>query len=366
MKIKEFKLERYFAKYEFTAKYLFSSSDCDGYALSEVLAHATPEELKMWDQLALGYTESAGHPALRSSILQHYALSDIDRVVVASPGELNFIAMNVLLEPRDHVIVVGPCYQSLSEVICAIGADLSYWLPTADTWQYQLEALKKLIRPDTRMIVINFPHNPTGAYLTSTVLDQLVEVARENDLWLFSDEMYHKLVIDASEELRPVADLYERGISLWGTSKSFGMAGLRIGWLVCQDQSFIAHVVSYKDYLSICNNAPGEVLTIVALNHSQVFIEPNIEKIKRNVALFSAFAAKQDLFASFQPPQAGSTAFVPLNISGTSQEFSDQLVKKHGIMTIPAEMFQYPGTYIRVGFGRDNFPEALDRLGNTL
>lgn len=365
MNIKEFQLERYFARHEFTAKYLLSSSDCDGYGISEVLSQGSAEELRLWDQLKLGYTESLGHPALREAILQHYVTNDIRQVVVGSPGELNFIAMNVLLKQGDHAVVAGPCYQSLSEVVIALGGSMSYWMPKEDTWDYDIDDLQKLIKPETRAIVINFPHNPTGAYLKPSELNRLVELARTNDLWLFSDEMYHKLVITAEEELKPIADQYEKGISLWGTSKSFGMAGLRIGWLVSQDREFLKRVVAFKDYLSICNNAPGEVLAMIALNHWRAFVEPNVQKIKKNVALFQAFVDKGSPFGQFTPPGAGSTSFVPLNTNRPAREFSDQLVEQSGIMTVPAEMFNYPGNYVRIGFGRENFSEALDCLSNV-
>lgn len=362
MKINDFKLERYFARHEFTAKYLFSSSDCDGYEMQYLLDCASKEEMALWESIKLGYTESEGNPILREAILQYYKLKTIENVVVASPGELNFISMNVLLTSKDHAISVSPCYQSLSEVVKSIHCELSFWEAKPEKWEFEPADLVQLIKPNTKLLILNFPHNPTGNYLTRKQLDEVVSIAKKHDLYIFSDEMYHKLIIDDMEELPPIADIYEKGISLWGTSKTFGLAGLRTGWLVSSDTDFLKKVVAFKDYLSICNSAPSEILSIIALNHIDKFLLPNLKKIKENIQLFSAYAAQHPIISSFTPPKAGSTAFVKLNIDTSALEFSDRLVEETGIMTVPAEMFDYQGKYIRVGFGRRNFPEVLETL----
>ncbi len=366
MKINDFKLERYFGAHEFTAKYLLSSSDCDGYEMQYLLGHASKQELDLWQSLKLGYTESEGNSILREAILQYYKIKTIENVVVATPGELNFISMNVLLEAQDHVISVAPCYQSLSEVVKSLQCDLSYWKPDPENWEFKTGDLEKLIKDNTKLIILNFPHNPTGSYLTAKQLDEVIALASKHDIYIFSDEMYHKLVVDDLQELQPICDLYEKGISLWGTSKSVGLAGLRIGWLVSQDANFLRKVLAFKDYLSICNSAPAEILSLIALNHMDKFLLPNIEKIKKNIASFKHFAGAHDVIASFIPPKAGSVSFVKLNIETSSLDFSNRLLEETGIMTVPAEMFEYPGKYIRVGFGRKNFPEVLDLLDSYL
>ena len=366
MKINDFKLERYFAKHEFTAKYFLSSSDCDGYELKYLLENASKKEIALWESMKLGYTESEGNPLLREAILQHYKIKTIENVIVASPGELNFISINVLLNSSDHAITVSPCYQSLSEVVKSINCELSFWTPREDNWEFNTTDLEKLIRKNTKLIILNFPHNPTGSYLTRNQLNTIVEIAKKNDLYIFSDEMYHKLIIDDIEELPPICDLYEKGISLWGTSKTFGLAGLRTGWLVCQNKSFLKRVVAFKDYLSICNSAPSEILSIMALNNIELFLEPNLKKIKKNISLFKVFIKNQEVISSFIPPKAGSTSFIKLNVNSSSLEFSNQLVEKTGIMTVPAEMFEYQGKFIRIGFGRDNFSKVLDEFDHYL
>ncbi|WP_347924129.1 aminotransferase class I/II-fold pyridoxal phosphate-dependent enzyme [Pontimicrobium sp. SW4] len=367
MNLRDFKLERYFGKHEFTAKHLLSSSDCDGFSMNYILEQATAEELAIWENLHLGYTESAGHPLLLEAISKHYNTNISKRIVVATPGELNYITMNVLLKKEDHAVVVAPSYQSLYEVIKAIGCTISYWKPNEKDWTFNVADLRQLITPKTKVIVINFPHNPTGSYLSKLELEEIITIARENNCYLFSDEMYHKLMVSNAEELPTVCDLYEKGISLWGTSKSFGLAGLRTGWIVAQDEKLIEKIIAFKDYLSICNSAPAEILTIIALNHSNAFLKPNIEKIKKNSILFKEFQEKhKSIFPDFVPPKVGSTSFVPINYKGSALEFSDQLVEKTGIMAVPSEMFEYLGKYLRIGFGRENFKDTLNVLDTYL
>lgn len=395
MQIAPFKLEQYFAKHEFTAKYMLSSSDCDGFPMEHILQQATAEELELWNNLTLGYTEGLGSPFLREAICRFYSSAKPENVLVASPGELSFILMNVLMSGKEkhHAVVVSPAYQSLYQVLESLNCDISYWKPReADTsadcgsacgergecsaaWNYDVADLKRLVREDTRLIVINFPHNPTGAYLTPGQLNEIVEIARSCGAYLYSDEMYRELIIkEGVETLPPVSDIYEKGISLWGTAKSFGMAGLRTGWFVSQDRELLKKIHSFKDYLSICSSAPSEVLTTIALNHAEKFIGPNIEKIKGNVAFFkeAVDAGKLPFVEKFAEPVAGSVAFVEINPSKaaylldfeprTALEFSDAIVEKYGIMTIPATMFETDGNYLRIGFGRENFKEVLEKL----
>ncbi|HKI79250.1 MAG TPA: aminotransferase class I/II-fold pyridoxal phosphate-dependent enzyme [Ignavibacteriaceae bacterium] len=366
MKIKDFDLERYFARHEFTSKYLLSSSDCDGFSLKHILDIASTNDIAIWNELNLGYTESEGSSLLREAIIKNYKNVSTNNVLVASPGELNFILMNVILETKDHVISISPAYQSLYEVVNSIGCEISYWQPNPDNWKFNTEDLKKLIRKNTKLIIINFPHNPTGSYIEYPELNEIVDIARGNNIYIFSDEMYSKLMISNMDELPPVSDLYEKGISLWGTSKSFGLAGLRTGWIVTQDTELLKKILAFKDYLSICNSAPAEILTLIALNNIDKFINPNIKKIKRNIKLFNEFVSLHPGLFNFTPPKAGSTAFVKINIKGSTLDFSNKLVEKAGIMTVPAEMFNFNGNFIRIGFGRENLPETLNAFEDFL
>jgi aspartate/methionine/tyrosine aminotransferase len=233
--IKPFEIERYFAKYEFSARYLLSASDCEPLSLQELLAMATDETKNMWDSLMLGYTETQGHLLLRQEITKLYKLIQPEEVIVLTPEEGVFITMNILLEKGDHIIVTSPGYQSLHEIATSLGCEVTNWEPSAETWEFNVNFVPDNIKPNTKLLVINFPHNPTGSMLSTEQLDQLIEIAKHNGICIFSDETYRLLECDQSTRLPSVVDVYENSISLFGVSKSFGLAGLRIGWLTTRN-----------------------------------------------------------------------------------------------------------------------------------
>ncbi len=362
MYIKDFAIERYFARYEFKARYLLSSSDCDGFSMQYVLDLASKEERKSWDNLKLGYTETRGSVDLRNAITQHYTTIGMDDVLVCSPGEANFALMNVLLEKGDHVICMSPMYQSLYQVAKSIGCKVLFWKPETsnNAWYFDPARLKELITPKTKMIIVNFPHNPTGYSPTPSDLDAIVGVARKHGIVLFADEMYRFLTHDAQTDTRSASDLYENAVSLWGMAKTFGLAGLRLGWLTSRNSELLNKVEAFKDYLSICNNAPGEVLATIALHNKDRFVQPNIAKIKNNIAVFKEFSTRNQHFLEFPLPNSGSTAFVKLKIKEKAMSFAERLVQDTGIMLLPSETFEYGSKHARIGFGRGNFPEILE------
>ncbi|MFH1121515.1 MAG: aminotransferase class I/II-fold pyridoxal phosphate-dependent enzyme [Bacteroidota bacterium] len=358
MKIKPFKLEQYFEKYEFSARYLLSSSDCDGFSLNFLKEQFSVEEKRLWDNLRLGYTESKGLPLLRETIASKYNTINHEDVLVLSPGEANFIFMNIVLEKGDHVICMSPAYQSLYQVADNIGCEIGYWLPDESTWKYHVEDLKTLIRPDTKAIIVNFPHNPTGFIPSGNDLDLLIRIAAEKNLFIFSDEMYRHLNL-SEDEIPSLCDLYDNAVSLWGLTKSFGLAGLRLGWIVTRNQQLLREILAFKDYLTICNNAMSEILAITALRNAETLIGINLKKIQANLILFDEFQSAYRDFIDFIRPKAGSTAFVRLHLNEPCLDYCEKLVKETGIMLVPSEMFNYGNRHVRIGFGRKNLPEIL-------
>ncbi|MGV8946842.1 MAG: aminotransferase class I/II-fold pyridoxal phosphate-dependent enzyme [Lutibacter sp.] len=362
MKIKDFAVERYFAKYEFTAKYMLSSSDCDGFSMKYVLDLASDDEKNDWENLKLGYTETLGSESLRKAIQQHYQTIGLDEIIVSTPGEANFILMNILLEKGDHVICMSPMYQSLYQIAKELKCSVSFWKPTEELgkWYYNPSDLKKLIKPNTKLIVINFPHNPTGF---SPEMDDyliIIEIARQQGIVIFSDEMYRFLTQAENRVTLPsMCDLYENSVSLWGTAKTFGLAGLRLGWLTSKNKELIKKVENFKDYLSLCNSSTSEILGTIALNNMYKFVIPNLKKIESNISLFSDFHKKNENLFDFHKPNTGSTAFIKLKINESTLVFAEKLVKTTGIMLLPSETFEYGNSHIRIGFGRENMPKAL-------
>lgn len=360
MQIKPFKLERFFDKYEFKVKYVLCSSDCEALAVEDLLA-LEPDAAEQLNRLWLGYTEYPGSPALRAAISPLYERIEPDQIVVHTGAEeaiFNF--MNSLLAPGDHVIVHFPSYQSLSEVAIAAGCEITRWETRAeDGWELDLDFLRKSIKANTKAIVVNCPHNPTGYLMDAAKQRELVEIAREHNLLLFSDEVYRELEYDVADRLPAACDLYENAVSLGVMSKTYGLAGLRIGWVASQNRGLLARMVAYKDYLSMCNSAPSEFLATLALRHRDKLSKRNLGIIEDNLALLDAFFGRHQAEFSWWRPKAGSIAFPALTTGENIEGFCLDLVDRTGVLLIPSTLFDYGNRHFRLGFARRNMPEAL-------
>jgi len=362
MKINDFKLERYFSAYEFTAPYLLCSSDCESFTVAEILALEEGAAGKLYD-LRLGYTETMGDPGLRDEIAGLYqTVSSDDIIVFAGAAEGIFIAMNVLLEKGDHAVVQYPCYQSLFEVTEAIGCEVSRWpMREEKSWEPDISFLDRCINDRTRAIIINSPHNPTGYHMQQGMLMQIVEKARENNCILFSDEVYRDLEYNAA---RPPAacDCYENGVSLGVMSKSLGLAGLRIGWIACRNRKLLKRMASFKDYTTICCSAPSELLSAIALRQRPVILQRNLSIIRANLSLLRSFFDRCSFLFSWVEPAAGPVAFPAFSGTGGVEAFCSELMQQKGVLLLPGTCYGYDDRHFRIGFGRRNMPEALSRL----
>lgn len=362
MTIRPFVLERYFAEHEFKAQHLLSASDCESLALPDLLALADPASLALWQHLSLGYTESQGHPLLRAEIAAQYQSMAADDVLVAAPEEAIFVAMHVLLAAGDEVVVTWPAYQSLYEIAVSLGSRVVRWPLTVrdGAWRLDIDALPGLLSSKTRLVIINFPHNPTGYLPTRAELDAIVAAVAERGIPLFSDEMYRLLEYDPAQRLPAVCDLYERGITLAGLSKAFGLPGLRIGWLISRDRTLLARCSGLKDYTTICSSAPSEVLGLMALRAAPALIDRNLAIVRGNLAIADRFFAARPTQFAWLEPQAGSVAFPQwlgdLSVAQLAQELLDQ----RSTMLVPGSLFGFEGNHFRLGLGRRNFPEALE------
>lgn len=367
MKIQPFKLERYFAKYEFSAPYLLSCSDCEALTKKELLAMADENSLKLWNDLKLGYTESQGHPILREEIAKLYQNIKPEQVLVITPEEGIFIAMNNLLEKGNHVVTTFPGYQSLYEIANSLGCEVSKWTPKNENdWIFDIDNLKSLIRDNTKLIVINFPHNPTGATLQEHELKEIIDIARQKNITVFSDEMYRFLEHDQANRTSSACDLYDNAISLFGMSKSFALAGLRIGWLATKNSDLLKRLATYKDYTTICSSAPSEILAIMALRAKDKILKRNLDIIEGNLKILDKFFAKHAKLFDWHTPKSGPIGFPTLKANVDIADFCHDLVEKKGVMLLPSKVYDFKGNYFRIGFARKNMSEALEKLEEYL
>ena len=366
MNLPPFKLERFFAKYEFNTEFLLCSSDCESMPIADLLA-LEPGSGEKFHQVWLGYTESQGSPALRAEIGRLYETIRPEEVLVHTGAEEAIsIFMLSVLEQFDHVIVHSPGYQSLAEVARAAGCDVSPWRAREENgWALDLDELRHLMRTNTKAIVINTPHNPTGYLMSREDFASVHTFAQENNLLLFSDEVYRESEYDPAARLPAACDYGEHAISLGVTSKTYGLAGLRIGWIATRNKAVYEKMASLKDYTTICNSAPSEFLAEVALRNRQRLVERNLGIIQDNLSVMDGFFRRHADRFSWIRPLAGSMGF-PRYLDRDVDRFCDELVREAGVLLMPGAVYDDARNHFRLGLGRRNLPQAVERLEGFL
>lgn len=361
MPLQPFGLERWFARHEFTARYNLAASDVEGLGMHALLAMADGETNALWNDLTLGYTESAGLPLLRQEIAALDGLDSDDVVVCAGAEEAIFLAMHALLAPGDHAVVVWPAYQSLHEVARSIGASVSLVELRHETgWRLDLAEVQSAMRPATRAVVVNFPHNPTGAHLPLADMMALVALCEAHGATLLSDEVYRFLEHDGAATLPAAASLGERSASVGVMSKSLALAGLRIGWLASRDRELLDRVAALKDYTTICNAAPSEVLALVALRARAAILARSQSIVRANIDAVAGFVARHADHLEWVAPRAGSVAFPRLRHADVDVDaWTDALIARHGVLLLPGSLFGSTAPHFRIGLGRTGIAPAL-------
>jgi aspartate/methionine/tyrosine aminotransferase len=369
MSINVFKLEEYLGKYEFSAPYLLCCSDTESMTMQEVIDMAQPADKSLWDNLTLGYTEVQGLPLLREQIVSSlYPSLEANNIQCFAGAEDGiFCALHALCEAGDHIIVLTPCYQSLMEIPYLKNASItSLALREENQWRIDLSEIKQAIQSNTRGVIINFPHNPTGQVITQPELLALVDVCREHDFWLFSDEVYRLLGQPNELWASPAAELYEKALSLGVMSKAFGMAGLRVGWIACQDKKLLKKIEQVKHYTSICNSAPSEILSLIALKNKDRILARNNKIVADNLHLLDNFIEEYGTLFEWVRPQGGCVGFVKYNKEESVDIFAQRLLQEKGVLLLPASLYEKTSQHFRIGFGRKNMPAALNRLREFL
>ncbi len=366
MKIAPFRIEEYFGKYEFTAKYLLSSSDAESRSIGDLLSLESGSDsafLKHW----CGYTEAPGAPWLRETIsLLYKKIRAEDVLVAAAAEEAIFLFYHALVGPGDHVIVETPCFESAFTLARSTGATPSAWQRTSETgWAHDLVALQSLIQPNTRAIYINTPHNPTGLVMPLAVLEQVLALAAKQGIYVFCDEVYRELEHDPGTRLPAACDLYDRALSLGSMSKTYGLPGLRLGWLASRDREILKKCNDLKYYTTICSSAPSEFLTDLALRHREKLLERNRQLMLRNLGLLGSFIDDRPNLFSWVRPNGGPIGFVKFKLDQDVYQFCETVVEQSGVLLLPGTVYDEP-RHIRFGYGRQNMPEALARFDTWL
>jgi aspartate/methionine/tyrosine aminotransferase len=366
----DFRLEVYLGRWEFAAKHHLTASDAQTLTVAEALG---PDGLEELARLPLGYTPTWGVDALREAIAATYdAVAPGDVLVFAGAEEAMFWALQTLIGPGDHAVVTVPNYQSMESIPLATGAAVSGLpLDPARGWAIDLDALTALLRPDTRLVAVNFPNNPTGALPDPATWAALVALCEERRIRLFSDEVYRGLEPDGTAPLAQAADLSPSALSLGVMSKAYGLPGLRIGWLASRDRALLERLETRKHYTSICSAAPSELIATHALRRGAAIKARNRAIVARNLPIFDAFfAGHADLF-EWERPQAGCVCFPRYLGADGVDAFCDELVEEAGVVLLPAsiyasELAAVPADRFRIGVGRADPEPALAALGDFL
>jgi aspartate/methionine/tyrosine aminotransferase len=363
----DFRLEVHFSRWEFVTRHNLTASDAQSMTVGELLAFGSDEDRAAFDDLTLGYIPTWGTDRLRAAIAATYTSCEPDDVLAfAGAEEAMFWALQLLVEPGDHVVVTVPNYQSLENVPRAAGVEVSgVLLDEGEGWRLDLDKLEAALRPTTRLVAVNFPNNPTGAVPDLETFTGLVELCEERGIRLFSDEVYRGLELDRARMLPQAADLSPIALSLNVLSKSYVLPGLRIGWLACRDRALLERLERHKHYTTICNAGPSELLGAIALSAGERIQARNRAIIAENLPLFDAFFARHADRFEWAPPDGGCVAFPRYLGAEGVEDLCRRLVDDASVLLLPASIYRsalapVPEDRFRIGVGRRDPGPALE------
>ncbi len=365
MRLPPFPLVDWFATAEGRFDLSLSHSDCEPFSVSELL---NERELSDFATLRLGYGTFAGLERLRIIVAQQYSNIDKDDVLIFSgASEAIYTFMRATLEPGDEVVVQQPLFNTLHGIARSLGCKITDWRPTDDvTCTFDVSALPSLCNERTKLIVFNFPHNPTGQVISESDLRLILDTARRFDAFVFSDEQFRLLEMPSTPTLPAACDLYEKAVSVTGVSKTHGLGGLRIGWLATRCKDVILAAREYRFYTTEMTNTPCQILASRALQQGDEILQRNRAQIATNVELLRAFVDKRRDSLVFHAPQGGTMGMVEQRTSLTSTQLCERLLDEEKVFLVPGRAMSMSDRLLRFGLGRRDFAEGLERLGRFI
>lgn len=372
MQIRTFLVERWMSTYENDIRLNLAESSIKQLTLDELLCLAEEDGdttvRERMNRVVLTYDETRGTRELREAIAAHHRGATAENVLVTNGAiEANYLLFNTLVRPGDTVIVMFPAYQQLYSVAEAIGATIKRWaIKPENGYQPDLADLDALIDERTRLIVINTPHNPTGAVLAEEQVRAISERAERVGALVLSDESYQGLSLDERQLCPPAYSISDRMISVGTVSKNLGLAGLRIGWIVA-DEDLVRRCWAYRDYTSISSGRLSDWLATIAVRHRGKLLERACEIARRNFALADAFMRAHTQYFDYIPPRAGLLMFPRLKVDADSVTFCRDLIREQGVLLVPGQAFEREG-HFRMGYGDDTalLEEGLEKFDRYL
>jgi aspartate/methionine/tyrosine aminotransferase len=355
--------------HELSATHDIAESGILPLSLDDLISFEEPAEreaiLRGLLETPLGYSEASGSLELRETLAGTYRDCGPENILVTTGAiEANFLLFNVLLGPGDRVVAVNPAYQQLNSVPRAVGADVSLWRIGPEDYRYDLDELERLVASHTRLIVINTPHNPTGAMLDAEELGRVYELAESIGATLLCDEAYRWLEVPGGDPFAPPAfDYGPSAISVGTISKPFGLPGLRIGWMAAPAET-VAACWGMRDYVSLSPGKLSDAMAILAFKHRERIVERNRKIITRNLEATNRFVEDRSGFLSWTAPRGGLLALLRYELDIPSLELANRLSEERGVMLAPGSAFGFEH-HLRIGIGQDPaiFAEGLRRAG---
>ena len=370
MKIKPFAVEEWMNAWEVGAKYNIAETCVDSISMNELFELTGEDKTEFLNRLCarrLSYGDIEGLPEFRKGVCGLYKTLNIENIVPTHGASgANHHVFYSLISPGDRVVSIMPTYQQLYSIPESYGADVQILhLSKENNYLPDLEKLRRLVTPKTKMICINNPNNPTGALMSEQMLREIVDIARSADAWILCDEVYRHL----SQEdgwCPSIVDLYEKGISVSSMSKVFSLAGLRLGWIATHDMSVVKSCLSHRDYNLVSCGVFDEMLAAAALKHRDKLLERSRKIVRENLQILDDWVSSEP-HVSYVKPEAGTTALVYYDLDISSYEFCEEMYKKTGAFVTPGDCFEVPHS-MRIGYayGKQDLIDGLKAISEYI
>ena len=364
MRLPPFELVDWFAAAEGRFDISLSHSDCEPLNVSDLLDE---RQLVAFTDTRLGYGQFAGLDELRSLVADQYETLDQNDVLICNgASEAIYTFMRTNLDAGDEIVAASPMFHTLHAIARSMDCTVRDWRWSEATCAFDVSALESLCGANTKLIVFNFPHNPSGQTITESDLLRIVEIARRHDAMILSDEQFRQLELPSLPTLPAACDLYDRAISVTGVSKTHGLGGLRLGWLATRHSETIAAAQEYRYYTTEMANIPSQLLACRALERGEDILSRNRLRIARHVEQLQSFVEQHHKLLRLHVPLAGTMAVLEQKTAMTGSQLCERLLNEARVFLLPGEAMGLSDRFLRVGFGRDDFAEGLERLGSFL
>ncbi len=362
MWFKRMELEIWFDRYQYAIDYDIGESAVKTLSVMDVAIDL--------EKVLLRYGHHTGHPSLREVIAEQYSGLSADHIIVTTgASEANFVVVSALVKPGDHVIVEHPNYPSLYEVPRSLGCDVSLLtLKFENRFKPDLDALKRLIKPKTKLVSLTHPNNPTGSMISEEDLRSVIELVESSDTILLFDETYREMGV-GDNLLPPAASLSPNVVSIASMSKCYGLPGIRTGWLATQNPFVLESAVAIREQLSISNNTLSEEIALSVLRRKEKFLTDARGRIESNRRLVADWMSEQSDF-EWVPPEVGVVCFPRLkkDVAVDPESLFRVLAEKYRTFVVPGRCFEMDERHFRIGYGAEpgEIEKGLSYLNKAL